>query len=225
MELNIKDIGKLLKKSWIIIFLLVFVSIAIGAALNVYVLKKQYSASAMIMVGYNDASTQNGQSNNNMSINDYDLNVKLVDSYTILCKSDRILNQVIKKLNLNLTPKKLAAMISVGSEMDTDIIKLSVTDTSPQFSMDVTNTLVEVFKQEVTSIMKIDNVQVIDYATMPFEPVSPNVQTNLAISFIIGFLISIIIAFIRYYFDDTIKNENQITARLNIPVIGSYPKI
>jgi Capsular polysaccharide biosynthesis protein len=227
MELELKDIGKLLKKSWIIILVFVIISTGIGAALSIYVLQKQYSATAMIMVSSTNtpAAAQNGQAQNNMTMNEYDLNVKLVDSYTVLCKSERILNQVIQKLNLNLTPKKLADLIKVNSEMNTDIISISVTNPSPQQSMDITNTLVDVFKQEVTNIMKMDNVQVIDYATLPDEPASPNVQVNTAAAFLIGLIISIIIAFVRYHYDNTIINEDQITERLKFPVIGSVPKI
>jgi Capsular polysaccharide biosynthesis protein len=225
MELDIKDIGKLLKKSWAIIVVLSIIATAASALVSLYLIEKQYTSSAMIMVSATKTTTQNGQNQNNMTSSDYDLNVKLVDSYTVLCKSDRILNQVIGKLNLNFTPEKLAEKIKVESEMDTDIISISVTDPSAQMSTDITNTLVDVFKQEVTNIMKMDNVQVIDYATLPDKPSSPDVPVNTAIAFIVGFIVSIIIALARYYFDDTIKNEDQLTEKLNIPVIGSVPKI
>ena len=233
MELSIKDIGKLLKKSWIIILVCIIVATAMGAVISLYLLEKEYNATSMIMV--NSTTTkmiminsttmnQNGQ-NQNMTVDDYDLNVKLADSYSILSKSNRVLGQVIQKLNLNISTIGLAKMIDVSSLMGTDIIQISVTNTSPKFATDVTNTLADVFKQEVSNIMKMDNVQVIDYAKLPTIPVSPNIQLNTALSFIIGLIIGIIIAFLRYVLDDTIKEPEQITEIMGIPVIGSIPKI
>ena len=70
------------------------------------------------------------QANENSAINtsDINLNKSLVTTYGEIIKSKRVLNQVIEKLNLDLTYKELNSMVSVGEITDTSIISIKVTD-------------------------------------------------------------------------------------------------
>jgi capsular polysaccharide biosynthesis protein len=224
MELSVKDIGKLMRKSLPFILILTVLSTAIGVLLSVFVLQKEYSASAMAIVSSTN-STYNSQDGQILTESQYDLNVRLVNSYRVLCKSKRILKQVISNLNLNLTEKKLSDMISVTSEENTEIIRISVMSESPTLACDITNNLMDVFKIEVKDIMKMDNVKVIDYADVPTAPVRPNFILNIMVSFFVGLFIGFIIAFLRYVLDDTIREDAQVTDILSIPVIGNIPKI
>lgn len=222
MEFTIRDVGKMFKKSWIIIVVLTIVGLLAGYFVSEYVIDKKYEATAMVLVS--STGTMSDQGNNQMTINDYNLNTKLVNSYSVLCKSDKVLSQVEEKLGINSNTKDLTKMINVSAKADTDIINISVTDTSPQFAQEVANTLVDVFQQEVTNIMKMNNVQVIDYAQVPERPVSPNVMLNTAVAALIGLILGIIIAVLRYILDDTVKDVDNITEIMDVPVIGSIPK-
>ncbi len=222
MELTLRDFGKILKKSWIILVIFTILGGLAGNLISEYLISKKYQASAMIIVS--SIGSAAGADNSQMTINDYNLNTKLVNSYSVLCKSERILSQVKEKLSLNTDLKELSDMIDVSSQKDTDIIKIAVTDTSPQFAQSVANTLVDVFQEEVMKIMKMDNVQIIDYASLPTEPVSPNVMQNSVIGALIGFVLALIIAIIRYVMDDTVKNDDIITEIMGVPVIGNIPK-
>jgi len=221
MEFTIRDIGKMLKKSWIIVVILTILGAMAGYFVSEYVIDKKYEASAMMIVSSTNTGSETGTQ---MTINDYNLNTKLVNSYSVLCKSEKVLKQVQDKLAINSDLKNLSEMIAVSAQSDTDIINISVTDTSPQFAQEVANTLVDVFQQEVMNIMKMDNVQVIDYASVPTEPVSPNVTLNTAVAGLIGLILSLIIAVLRYILDDTIKDADSITEIMDVPVIGSIPK-
>lgn len=221
MEFTIRDVGKMLKKSWIIIVALTILGALAGYFVSEYVLDKKYEATAMVLVSTTGTT---GESGGQMTINDYNLNTKLVNSYSVLCKSDKVLSQVEDKLGIDSSTKDLSKMLSVSSKSDTDIINISVTDTSPQFAQEVANTLVDVFQQEVTNIMKMDNVQVIDYARMPDSPVSPNVMLNAAVAGLIGLILGLIIAVLRYILDDTVKDMDSITEIMGVPVIGNIPK-
>jgi len=222
MEISIRDLGKILKKSGWVIILLAVIGAVIGWGLSTFIMDKQYRASAMVLVS---STSQNQEGNQNMTINDYNLSTKLVNSYRVLCKSDRVVNQVIDSMGLDTTAAKLAAMISVSAEQDTEILRISVTSTSPQFAQSVANTLVDVFRTEVADIMKMDNVQVIDYAITPTSPVSPNVTMNTAVGLLIGLVAGLIIAFLRYMLDDTIKDPDEVSNIIGAPVIGRIPKI
>ena len=224
MELTLKDVGGIIKKSWIIILALTILGAMLGFGISEYVLQREYQASAMLIV----STTMKNEDGDTaaMTLNDYNLNAKLVNSYSVLCKSDRVLNQVRDRLDISLELDKLSEKISVSSKQDTDIISISVTDTSPQMAQSIANTLVDIFKGEVAEIMKMDNVQVIDYAALPYKPVRPNVphQYGGGGPGRTGD---------RFYHSGaapihwmiTIKESDLITDIMDIPVIGSVPRL
>lgn len=223
MELTLRDVGEIIKKGWIIILALTVAGVVLGYGVSAYLIQKEYQASAMMIV----SSTAQNQDETvaAMTLSDYNLNAKLVSSYSVLSKSDRVLSQVRDKLGINTDLESLSNKIEVTSKQDTDIISLAVTDTSPQLAQSIANTLVDVFKNEVTVIMKMDNVQVIDYAALPGRPVSPDSMVNTLIGGLIGLVASLIVSVLLYILDDTIKESDLIAAIMDVPVIGNVPKL
>jgi len=222
-ELTLRDIGQILRKSWIFLTVLMLCGALAAYGISAYVLEKKYEANAMMIVSVS-VSASSDPSVASMTVADYTLNTKLVNSYSILCKSERVLNQVKEKLNIDMSIKDISEMIKVTSKSDTDIINITVSDTSPQLAQSIANTLVDVFKDEVSEIMKMDNVQVIDYATVPTEAVSPNVKNNILIGLAVGLLIALAIVVLKFLLDDSIKDDDLITEITGAPVIGSIPR-
>ncbi|MEI6100785.1 MAG: Wzz/FepE/Etk N-terminal domain-containing protein [Eubacteriales bacterium] len=223
MEFTLKDVGEIIKKSWILILALPVVATALGFVISSYLIQKEYQATAMMIVS---TSVQSQESNSSgMTLSEYDLNARLVSSYSVLCKSDRILSQVRDKLKIQINLEALSDKIDVTSKEDTDIISLAVTDVSPQMAQSIANTLVDVFKNEVAGIMKMDNVQVIDYAALPDKPISPNVLVSTVISGLIGLVAALVISALRYMMDDTVKESDVISSIMGLPVIGNVPKM
>ncbi len=67
----------------------------------------------------------------------------------------------------------------------------------------------------------VTNVQIIDYARPPLYPFKPRVALNLALGLVIGVVGGIGMAFLFEYFDNTIKNPDEMIDRFGIP--GSRP--
>ena len=223
MELTLRDVGKIIKKSWILIIVLTLVGTVLGYGISTYYLKRVYKATAMMIVSTTMQSQET--TSTTMTLSDYNLNAKLVHSYSVLCKSDRVLSQVRDRLGIHTDLDALSNMITVSSKEDTDIISIAVTGTTPEMTQAIANTLVDVFKSEVTVIMQMDNVQVIDYAVLPRNPVSPNIMMNSIIGGMVGLVAALILALIRYIADDTVKSTDVITGIMDTPVIGNVPKL
>lgn len=62
-----------------------------------------------------------------------------------------------------------------------------------------------------------------DEAEVPKEPIKPKKIFNIIIAFALGLFISIVIAFILEYMDNTVKSEDDVSRYLQIPVIGIIP--
>ena len=130
---------------------------AISAIVSIFLLDEIYETSTTLMV----ANTRNNQSDS-IEYNTLLVNQKLVKTYSVIAKSDRVLDRVIEKLGIDMKPSELKDKITVASEGETEIIRITVEDTDPGFAMDLANALAQVFMEQVVNIMKLDNVQVID---------------------------------------------------------------
>lgn len=76
---------------------------------------------------------------------------------------------------------------------------------------------------EATVGASVTNIQVIDMARAPLYPFKPRVALNLALGFVLGLISGVGAAFLFEYFDNTIKNPDEMIDRFGIPVLGLIP--
>jgi polysaccharide biosynthesis transport protein len=71
---------------------------------------------------------------------------------------------------------------------------------------------------------QIGTAEPIGSATPPRTPVSPNIPKNLAIGMVFGLFLGTAIAFIRDYFDDSVKSKEIVEQVTGVPALGLIPK-
>jgi capsular exopolysaccharide synthesis family protein len=67
--------------------------------------------------------------------------------------------------------------------------------------------------------------EVLSLAGAPDTPVSPNLPLNLALGLVFGLFLGSAVAFIRDYFDDSIKTKQMVDQVTGVPTLGLIPKI
>jgi len=207
----------ILRRLWIIILVTVVATLSSGI-ISYFVLEDIYQASTTLMV----SKTRDDQTTN-LQYNDILLNQKLVKTYSEVAKSNRVLEKVVEKLELDMSVDALRSKVQVNSVADTEIIRISVEDQDPVFAAELANSIAVVFMGEIGGIMKMDNVQFIDMAKVPQNPIKPRPAMNIAIAAVLGIMVSVFIIFLVEYFDNTIKMPQDIEQRLGLPVLGSVP--
>lgn len=83
-------------------------------------------------------------------------------------------------------------------------------------------------KRSETAIVKASTVsknRVIDEAEVPRSPILPKRKKIVLIATAIGLLVGLLLALVRNFFDDTIKKEEDITKKIDVPVLGYIPHI
>lgn len=215
----------ILKRLWIII-LLPLVAAGSSAVMSFYVMKPVYEANSTLYVIDKNRNTDSSDSSSDISYNEIYVGGALVKDYTELVKSRTVTSSVIEKLKLeDITPAQLAGMISVSSKNDTRIIEISVSDNDPKRAMEITNAVCDVFIEKVGELMQIENVNIVDPAVQPTEPVKPRPMINIAIALFAGICMAVGIIFLMEYLDDTIKNNEDVERYLNIPVLANIPRL
>jgi capsular polysaccharide biosynthesis protein len=155
-----------------------------------------------------------------VNYNELITNQKLTDTYTQIAKSNRVLDRVVGKLSAVVNVDDIRKAISVSSIKDTEIISISATTVDPGFSADVANTVVEVFIEQISSIMAIDNLRVIDQAIVEQTQVGPNTVLNTVIGGFLGLFAISAYVLIKKLLDRTIHGRNDAESLLNLPVLG-----
>lgn len=65
---------------------------------------------------------------------------------------------------------------------------------------------------------------IIDKAILPYSTYKPNLKLNIILGAALGLLLGMIVAFLKEYFDDKVINTKELSAFINLPLIGSTPQ-
>jgi len=221
-EMTLEQIFHIIVKRLPLIVLFACLAGIASAVYSWQYLDNIYQTSSTVMVS---KSKEVSVSTEQMTASEYNFNVQLVNSYSVLCRTNRVLDQVIAALDLPMTANQLGSMISVASVNDTEIIYISVTSGDPILAQNICNTMTSVFQKEVINIMKMDNVQIIDKAPLSLYPIGPNRERNVLVGVMLGMILGAALGFALELLDRTVKTDEQIQEILGVPVLGTMPRI
>ena len=220
-EIDLRVVYGILRKNLILI-VIVTVLFGIGAYLySSFFISKQYSASAMIIV--------NNKSDDKHVINTTELTAAqdLAEVYSIIIKSDTVLQQVIDNLQLNMSYESLNSRISVSAVNSTQVVKITMTHTNAEFAQKVVAEIVEVAPPIIADKVEAGSVKVISASKIgnSGRPVSPNLRSNAIIGALAGLALVLLLVFIKEMTNNTFKTEDDIINTLNVPLIGIIPEV
>lgn len=221
-EIELRDLFFMIMKRMKMIVLIVILSMVTSFVVSEYMIKPEYETFTTLMLG---KPADYDENNANYSYQDVLTNQKLIGTYAEIAKSKVVLNEVIDGLNLDMSASQLKDIMNISLLNNTEVIKVTVTNTNPQMAARIANETARVFMASVSDIMKIDNVQIIDKAEVPVKPSSPRVKLNVLIAGVLGLMMSLGIVFIVEMMDSSIKTPEDVEKYLNLPVIGMIPKI
>ena len=188
-----------------------------GFLVSSFVLTPQYQASALMIVNTRQDTSANVTSDQLTSAS------RLVSTYSIIVKSDTVLNQVIANLGLNMTYETLASKVEVSAVDETQVMEITVTDPNPDGARQVCEQITQVAPDAILTAVEAGSVKVISAASVDPDPVSPNIPRNTAISGVLGLVVCVGILFLRVLLDNKINTEDDVTKHLGLTVIGVIP--
>lgn len=210
---------KVLSNCKLYIFFLLLLFLTMGYFYSFYYVTPMYKSSATVVLVQNS----NIGKISSITQSDITLNQNLLSTYTKIAKSDKVLEQVIQNLNLNISVENLYKFVSVEAINNTEVFKISVINTNSSLAADITNELLNVFSNEVQLLYNMNNVYIMDLAEPSTVPCNINHIKDITIFGIIGLAISFLLVTIVYLLDTTIKCEQDIEQYANIPVLSTIP--
>ena len=222
-EIDLKELFEFVKEKLVLLVLITVGVCLVGCVYGLFIQKPMYKSYTTVILGGNETSGATNQAGITQS--DITLNKNLVDTYAEIVKSRRVLNKVIKELNLNMSYESLHSKVSVTALNNTEIIKITVNDLDAIRAKNIANVTANYFTEEVKELYNINNVNILDEAIENTKPYNINVIKQVIIYFMIGFVLAAGILFVIYYFDRTIKSVEQIESKIKLPILGSVEEL
>lgn len=222
IDINLTKIFEMLKKKAVFIIVVGIIGAIISGCVTNFFIEPQYTASVKLHA-YSNSDNKIGASSD-ISSGQIDASQKLINTYLEIIMSRTFLEKVADSVG-NVTAAQLGSMISCSHIEDTVAFRVSVTSTSPELATNIANTVAELCPDEIIRVLKVGGVEVIDYATVPTDPSSPNLPKNIVIGFGAGFVLAFLYFFIRELFDTKIHDRGDLEKEFDIPILGMIPRI
>lgn len=228
IEIDIRDVFKVLRKWSKLIILITLLTTLAAGLISIYYLKPVYQAKTLLMVTVASdklqvSTNQVTRTDPNTGVVTAPMPVLTMNTYLGQLKSEVVMSRVITSLNLpDQTTDKLSAMIEANIVKDSNLIEVKVNNIDPQLAAIIANTLSEEYLHLMKEFM-FSSVVVISPANIPTIPVKPSKKLNVAIGFVLGLMVSILVAFLLDYLDNTLKTAEDINRELDLPVLGLIP--
>ena len=202
-----------------IIVLIMIICMAIGYIYSYYLKQDIYKSSETILLAQNE--------NEDMQItqNDLNVNTNLITTYSNIAKSTNVVETAINNLGVQISIAEVQNNIIVESKKNTQIIEITVKNRNPEIAMKLTKELTNVFTEQIKKIYNLQNINIIDEAEIESFPCNINHTKDISIAIVMGVILSGILVLIFYIFDDTIKQESDITNYTGLQSLGIIPVV
>lgn len=220
------DFGKLwaiFKNNWIVIVICAVVLGAVGFAYTSLFVSPTYSAKLLLCVSN---TTEGSQQYAYYNQTDIIASNKLVNACREIITSERVLSEVIEKSGLDYSVDALRSMISISSDEENQIFKLTVLGPDPDDVANIANTIAEVSPEKIGEFLKPSSLMVIDHAVPSYSPVAPSIMRNTLVFVFLGFVLAYAFFFLRLQFDIYVRSEDDVKELFgDVAVLGTIPLI
>ncbi|MGG6841324.1 UNVERIFIED_CONTAM: Wzz/FepE/Etk N-terminal domain-containing protein [Mammaliicoccus sciuri] len=214
------DLSKLftiLKKNMKYLIILPIVFLVLSMVITFIFMTPKYSSSTQVLVNQKEIDNQ-------MMAQQVQSNLQLVNTYSEIIKSPRILDKVSKNLKGKYSSEEITGMLTVSNQAESQILNIAVENESREAASKVANEIANVFSKDVSKIMNVDNVSILSKADTKGNQISPKPLINAVVGIFLGLIVALIIIFLKEMLDKRIKTEEDVEEILGLPVLGVIQK-
>lgn len=215
--IDLIKIFTILKKNIKYLIILPIVFLVLSILITFSFMTPKYSNSTQVLVNQKETDNQ-------MMAQQVQSDLQLVNTYSEIIKSPRILDKVSKNLKGKYSSNEISGMLTVSNQAESKILNITVENESRENAGKVANEIANVFSKEVKDIMNVDNVSILSKADNNGSKVSPKPLINAVVGVFLGLIVALIIIFLKEILDKRIKTEEDVEEQLNIPVLGIIQK-
>ncbi|WP_310962214.1 tyrosine-protein kinase domain-containing protein [Nocardioides terrisoli] len=217
--MDFKEILRLARRRWKTVVSMVALALITAAAIS-FTATPIYHSTAKVFISTDVSNSSEAYFASVFS-------TQRVQSYADLATSGEVMQKVIDRLNLNMTPAELAQKISASVTTNTVIITLEVKDPNARTAQQIAQAEAEELTQYLADIETPAGktttpvkATITDKAQFDGTPISPKTGLNLGVAFLIGLLLGCALAVLRDFLDNTIGTPEDLAAVTDAPVMA-----
>lgn len=216
-ELDLMDLVFTLLRRWRLMVLIGVPVFALGAFFA-FTRPTVYKAEMTMMVSSGRNFAASSLDGGELSVNQ-----KLATTYAEIAKNRSILNNVIKKYDLDTTLKALQNQVTIEPVEDTELLQLTYKNGDPALAAAVVNEIGNEFINKVREVMNFQNIKVVEPAEIPREALPKKRGLILAISLVLSVMMGAMAAFVVEFFFCKLRKPRDIEKILGSSMLGMVP--
>lgn len=218
MELDLKKtISVLFSKIWLIIAVTMLSGVLFLIS-NLFFVTPMYTSQALLYI-----SNMSERKSSIVTTGDVSVSRELVNTFVVILNSRTVLDKVAEQSGLDYTSTEIKGMISAEAVSSTEVFRISVTHDDPTEAQIIADTILKVAPSEIKRVMNAGAVSIIDYATLPLSPSSPNIPRNTVLGAMLGAMLTVFIILLTEGLDNRVKSEFVLSENFDLPIIGIVP--
>ena len=217
IEIDILGVLQLFWKNIILIIAVTAVAGLLTFGVTRLAIKPKYSADIVLYANNSRVSEQM----TSMTANDINASVKLVDTYKSIILTDTVMDNVIRQLNLDMTAKDLIKNVSISAINESEVFKVTVTNTSPEMAAQIANKIGEVAPAQIESIVDGCSVRLVNEAKVPTKSITPYRNYTL-IGMALGLVLICAFLVFRDVMDNRVQSEDDLKM-FGLPMLATIP--
>lgn len=221
-EISLETVFDFFKRNLIVLLAALLIGLAGGYCISRFALPRKYASTVYIF-------TPN--SGNSLSLTELNLNKSLIGDYKEIIVSRAILEPAYEEaktaaaaegrpLTREYTTGQLKKAVSFGNPGQNCILSITVTTIDPYDAAYLVNAIATIAADKVPIIMNTRSFYVYQGGTVSFSPVAPNDWRNAAFGGLALLVLTIGILVLRAVFDTSLKNAEDVKARLGLETLG-----
>jgi len=221
---ELKQYYRVIRKRIFLIVVIVIAACTVTGINSFFYTDSVYRANAKLIV----SQSLEYEGTQVMNVSLIQSNIMLINSYKEIIHSSAILNKVVEKYpDLQATAGEINSKITVSAANDSQVMNITVIDSSYKRAAEIANAVSTVFKENIPAIMHVDNVTILSEAdtTINGAPINTSPLLSVITSFIVSLMIAIGIVFLLDHLDDTVKTEADVVQTLGLPMLSYISKI
>lgn len=209
-------------RAWVIVLAAVFGAAALFSYARFFI-TPLYEAETLMYV--NNSSFSAGSTSFSITPSELTAAKNLVDTYTVILKTRRTLNDVIEQADLDYSYEQLKTMISAAPVNNTEVFNIKVTSPDPREAELIANTIAEILPNKIADIVDGSSVRIVDYAIVPSHKASPSITKYTAIGMVLGVVLSCAVIVVLELLDTQIHSEDYLMKTYGLPVLAVIPDL
>ena len=217
--LVVLELLQALKEKTALILAATILAAALGWGFSACLMPKKYEASVNMIVNARTEIVGVVTSDSISSAQD------LADTYAIIIKSNKVLNEVISRLDLEMSYEELSKQITVDPIRNTQVMKIAAQCADADKAALIVQTISEIAPAIVVDAVEAGSCKVISDVYTSSKPISPNITENTFIAAILAFMAVCCLVVLQELFRDHIVDDIDLERKLGITALGVIPDV